>query len=74
MKTVMILIKPRFNSWSGRLSFNPSKNWALQISHAYIKSPEALHTDENVHRTTASAEYALPLMNNNHLTLRLFGE
>ena len=31
---------------------------------AYIKSPEALHPDENVNRTTASAEYALPLMNN----------
>jgi hypothetical protein len=56
--------KPRFNSWSGRLSFNPSKNWALQVSHAYIKSPEALHPGENIHRTTASAEYALPLMNN----------
>lgn len=59
------LDKPRFDSWSGRFSFNPSKNWALQISHAYIKSPEDLHPDENVHRTTASAEYALPLMNNN---------
>jgi hypothetical protein len=56
--------KPTFDSWSGRLSFNPSKNWALQVSHAYIKSPEALHPDENIHRTTASAEYALPLKNN----------
>lgn len=59
------LDKPRFDSWSGRLSFNPSKNWALQISHGYIKSPEALHPTENVYRTTASAEYALSLMNNN---------
>ena len=59
------LDKPKFDSWSGRLSFNPSKNWALQISHAYLKSPEALHPDENINRTTASAEYALPLMNNN---------
>ena len=57
--------KPKFDSWSGRLSFNPSKNWAFEISHAYIKSPEALHADENVNRTVASAEYALPLMNNN---------
>ncbi|WP_423147812.1 hypothetical protein [Rubrolithibacter danxiaensis] len=52
--------KPRFDSWSGRLSFNPSKNWALQISQAYIKSPEELHADENVNRTTASAIYSLP--------------
>ena len=55
------LDKPRFDSWSGRLSFNPSKNWALQVSHAYIKSPEALHPDENVHRTTASAQYSVEL-------------
>ena len=59
------LDKPRFDSWSGRLSYNPSKNWALQVSHGYIKSPEALHPDENVNRTTASAEYSLPLKNNN---------
>lgn len=58
------LDKPKFDSWSGRFSFNPSKNWALEISHAYIKSPEALHADENVNRTVASAEYALQLKNN----------
>jgi hypothetical protein len=57
------LDKPRFDSWSGRLSFNPSKNWAFQVSHGYIKSPEALHPDENINRTTASAEYSLPLKN-----------
>ena len=52
--------KPRFDSWSGRLSFNPSGNWALQVSHGYIKSPESLHPDENVNRTTASATYVYP--------------
>jgi hypothetical protein len=56
---------PRLDSWSGRLSFNPSKNWAFQVSQAFIKSPEALHPDENVNRTTASAEYSLPLRNDN---------
>ena len=59
------LDKPRFDSWSSRVSFNPSKNWALQVSHGYIKSPEALHPDENVNRTTASVEYSLPLKNDN---------
>lgn len=56
--------KPRFDSWSGRLSYNPSKNWALQVSHGFLKSPEALHAEENVNRTTASAAYSLPLLNN----------
>ncbi len=57
--------KASFDSWSGRLSFNPSKNWALQVSQAFIKSPEALHPGENVNRTTASAAYSLPLRNDN---------
>lgn len=56
--------KPRFDSWSGRLSYNPSKNWALQVSHGFLKSPEELHANEDVNRTTASATYSLPLSNN----------
>lgn len=55
--------KPRFDSRSGRLSYNPSKNWALQVSHGFIKSPEELHQNEDVNRTTASATYSLPLLN-----------
>jgi len=50
--------KPRFDSWSGRLSFNPSAKWAVQVSRAFIKEPEVLHADENVHRTTASASFS----------------
>jgi hypothetical protein len=49
--------KPRFDSWSGRLSFNPSARWALQASHAFIKEPEELHPGEDVNRTTASATF-----------------
>jgi hypothetical protein len=50
--------KPLFDSWSGRLSYNPTQNWALQVSHGFIKSPEALHPDEDVNRTTASAIFS----------------
>jgi len=50
--------KARFDSWSGRLSFNPSQHWALQVSHGFIKSPEMLHPQEDIHRTTASVIYA----------------
>lgn len=53
--------KATFDSWSGRLSFNPSRHWALQVSHAYVKSPEEIHPDENVYRTTASVIASYPL-------------
>lgn len=59
--------KPRFDSWSSRLSFNPSANWAIQVSHGYIKSPELLRPSENVHRTTASATYVYPFTEKNYL-------
>lgn len=50
--------KPLFNSWSGRLSFNPTEKWALQASHGFIKEPEVLHPGEDVNRTTVSATYS----------------
>jgi Heavy metal binding domain len=53
--------RPRFDSYSGRISWNPTQNLALQGSFGYIKSPEALDPKTNVHRTTASAIYNLPL-------------
>jgi len=53
--------RPRFDSYSGRISWNPTKNLALQVSHGYIKSPEAVDPKTNIHRTTASAIYNLPL-------------
>jgi hypothetical protein len=56
--------KPLFNSWSGRLSYNPTKNWALQVSRGFLKSPEALHTDEDINRTSASAIYSAELKDN----------
>jgi Heavy metal binding domain len=53
--------EPRFDSYSGRLSWNPTQNLALQVSYGYIKSPEALEPDLKRHRTTASAIYNLLL-------------
>jgi hypothetical protein len=49
--------RPRFDSFSGRISWNPTPDLALQVSHAYIESPEALEADVNRHRTTASLIY-----------------
>jgi hypothetical protein len=52
------LEKPRFDSWSGRLSWNPTASWALQASHGFIKEPEVFHPGENVNRTTVSGTYS----------------
>jgi len=53
--------KPLFDSWSGRLSFNPSSNWALQVSRGLLKSPEALQPNEDVSRSTVSATCVYPV-------------
>jgi hypothetical protein len=53
--------QPDFDSYSGRLSWNPTRNLAIQVSYGYIKSPEALEPELNRHRTTASVIYNLPL-------------
>jgi hypothetical protein len=47
----------RLHSYSGRLSWNPGRNLALQISHGFLRSPEALDPNVDVHRTTASVVY-----------------
>ena len=50
--------KPRLDSFSGRFSWNPSKNWALQVSHGYLKNPEPAEPEIKIlRRTTASAIY-----------------
>jgi len=51
--------KPRFDSYSYRLLFNPSANWAIQASRGFIKSPELNHADEDVNRTTASVQHSV---------------
>jgi Heavy metal binding domain len=53
--------QPDFDSYSGRISWNPTRNLALQVSYGYIHSPEALEPELNRHRTTASVIYNLPL-------------
>jgi len=47
----------RFDSYSVRLLYNPSKEWALQVSNGWIHSPESAEPLQNVDRFTASAIY-----------------
>ena len=53
--------RPRFDSFSGRVSWNPSDKLALQLSHGYLKSPEASEPEAKLHRTTASAIFNQPV-------------
>jgi hypothetical protein len=61
----------RFDSYSVRLSYNPSKEWALQVSNGWIKSPEVLEPLQNVDRFTASAIYTKMLNADSYIATTL---
>ena len=48
---------PKLDSWSARLTWTPSPDWALQVSHGFLRSPEALEPEGNERRTTATVQY-----------------
>src|SRR6185295_17594193 len=48
---------PTLDSHAFRVSFNPTPEWALQVSHGRLKSPEQLEADVDQDRTTASASH-----------------
>ncbi|WPP52020.1 hypothetical protein [Catalinimonas niigatensis] len=58
--------KPRFDSYSYRLSANPHPQLALQFSQAFLKSPEPIDPDKDVWRSTASVLHAFPLKPGNY--------
>jgi hypothetical protein len=45
------------DSYSGRLTWNPTASWSLQTSYGYLHSPESLEPSLSVHRITASATH-----------------
>lgn len=60
--------KPMFDSYSHRLTFNPTSYLSMQVSNAFLNSPEALESDQNIRRTTASICYNIMLSEQNHFT------
>lgn len=55
----------KLNSFSGRLSYNPTREWSFQISHGYLEYPERSEPELKVLRkTTASAIYNKTFSNN----------
>jgi hypothetical protein len=63
--------KPLFDSYSVRLSYNPSDAWALQVSNGWIHSPEELEPQQNVDRFTASAIYTKTLNGDSYIATTL---
>jgi hypothetical protein len=45
------------DSYSARLTWNPTPQWSLQASHGRLASPELLEPEQSLRRTTASASY-----------------
>jgi hypothetical protein len=64
---------PQLDSVSARLSWNPGRNWSLQASGGYLKSPEQLAPNVNERRITSSATYNLPFGGNNWATTFAWG-
>ncbi len=60
--------KPLFDSYAYRLSYNPTRNVALQVSRGFIHSPEPLEPETDVDRTTASVLHSKLLGFNKHVT------
>jgi hypothetical protein len=57
------------DSWSARLSANPTSSTSLQVSYGYLHSPEAIRPLESEHRLTASAQYDKPISGGGNLAL-----
>ncbi len=47
----------RLDSYSGRLTVNPTGRLSISGWYGWLPSPEALHPDESVHRYGASVQY-----------------
>lgn len=58
--------KPRFDSRAIRFTYNPTAQWSLQASTAYVKSPESIEPEEDVYRSTASVLWGKKLAREDH--------
>jgi hypothetical protein len=67
------LEEPKLDSWSVRLSWNPSPAWAVQASYGELESPEELHPETDVERTTATVIYNRPSASGNWQTTIAWG-
>jgi hypothetical protein len=64
----------RLDSWSGRVTFNPTADWSFQVSYGTLHSPEQLTPDVNQQRLTASATYNRRFAGGNWQTTLAWGQ
>jgi hypothetical protein len=65
--------RPRFDSYSARLTYNPTKAWSMQASYGNLHSPEELEADTDVERVTVSVSYHHAWNDNNWQTTFAWG-
>jgi len=63
----------KWNSRAARLWFMPNRNWALQVSHGFLRSPENQEPVVDVRRTTASLQYNRKLNRGNWASAFIWG-
>jgi hypothetical protein len=64
---------PKLDSWSVRVTWNPTPDWSFQVSRGHLNSPEQLEPESDVDRTTASAAFNRPLPHGNWQTTFAWG-
>lgn len=62
-----------WNSRSARFTFAPNKNWAMQVSYGFLRSPEASEPTTDIRRTTASVQYNKPFKRGNWASAFVWG-
>lgn len=63
----------KWNSRSARLSIMPNSNWTMQVSYAFLRSPEGQEPDTDIRRATASVQYNKPLHRGNWASAFVWG-
>jgi len=62
----------KLDSWSSRLWYTPTKDWALQVSYGHLANPEAQEPGD-INRTTASISYNRSWLDGNWATTLIWG-
>ena len=53
--------RARFDSWSGRLTLNPTAHWSATIGYGFLDSPERFEPGESLHRLIGSVMHGVQL-------------